>query len=181
MYQSIQSGNPIPFQVEFPEFTLFSENMMDILVESMYQDESRLQLLKSLRRQASFARNIEKASQLSSEIDLIISRYRATADRVSRLYRQDLDDLNSALLEYPLLSLSTDRKIHQNDERLISVVKYKKNLEKLTAFTQEFAKTIEETLSSDEKPYLGALSRFYVYGFSERAVLKLLERATNTD
>lgn len=150
------------------------EHMMNVLIEKIYRLESRLQITIASKESAIQANNHAMRSQFAGQQMQIIGEYQATLDQVSGLYQNSLNNLKAALTEFPILQNTTAETFEQYPE-LKSIKMDLERLYQISSFLKFFVNSIRIGMIEQNQMYLGALNRFFIFGFSEDKILEQMK------
>jgi hypothetical protein len=170
MYNSVSVGEPIPSMLVFNPRAGASQQLADVIVEKLFRYDSRLMLLINQKAQAAARGGTQDASDIDGRIQDFVQQTHAELEKLHGLYTSELEELSKILKDYPVL---TDDNLVKYP-KLSAISEYRKRIQKISLFLGIFVSTYERDMISDTKSYEGALNRFYIFGFNEDQLLKLL-------
>lgn len=172
MYGFVSRGEPLTPLLNFNPNPHASEQMANVIFECLFRFDSRLQLSISLKIAAERAGNYRKAQQLEEQIKTLVREYQVELTKLDDLYSTELKELEQTLATYPILASINDGLIIKYPS-LRNIVDYRNRLQKLSGFVSYFTQTIQANMLSDDRLYLPALNRFFIFGFSEDRLLQI--------
>lgn len=169
----IEDGEASPPLLLFNPNARAGDGIASITIEKLYAYESRLQITMVKMNTAFDHGNAVEAEELKQKAADIIKQYYIELDALDRVYSSEYEDLEAALAEYPNVRLDSPE-LAARYPQIKDILAYREKMRRLSGFMSTFTELIRVQMGQAESEYIAPLTRFYLFGFSEDAIYKLL-------
>lgn len=175
MYDFVSRGRAIPADVEFRanSFTYANEQMANIFIERIFRLDSQIQVLMVQRDVAKKVGNSEKSEQFEMKMQELVKAYKQEIKNLNELYLAEVNRLDQILREFPILERTSNISLIKYPQ-LGRIFTYRNQIMEVSRFINFFSRILEMNMLSTDRTHLPALNRFYIFGFSEKSLLALI-------